>query len=461
MDHRDPFMVADLGVLASRHRAFCQALPRVSPFYAVKCNSSVWVLRVLDTLGTGFDCASQVELDQVLGLGVAPSRIIYANPCKPVSHIQYAARHGVRLLTFDSEEELTKVAQHYPGARLVLRLLTEDSESIFPLSAKFGASLEACERLLKSARDLGLAVVGTSFHVGSNCRTPHSFRQAIADCRRVFEMGRAFGHDMSLLDIGGGFPGGEGCEPQFEEMARVINAALAQDFPEGSGVEIIAEPGRFYAASVCMAAINIIAKKAVLESGGRRKLLYYLNDGHYGIFRLFLREPAPSTPIVVKRESQVPSVPASVNWQSWNVLLEYELHEGGELCSDPPLFPCTLYGPTCDAFDKLFQEEVQLPELDVGDWLVFPSMGAYTSSMSSTFNGFPPASTYYAMEPELREPAGDGTLGWEVVVEMLQTPCLLLLMRLSPIPSLCNGPPRPPESAPLSQHQWDLPASLD
>uniref|UniRef100_A0A667GA50 Antizyme inhibitor 2-like n=1 Tax=Lynx canadensis TaxID=61383 RepID=A0A667GA50_LYNCA len=376
-DHRDPFMVADLGVLASRHRAFCQALPRVSPFYAVKCSSSVWVLRVLDTLGTGFDCASQVELDQVLGLGVAPSRIIYANPCKPVSHIQYAARHGVRLLTFDSAEELTKMAQHYPGARLVLRLLTEDSESIFPLSAKFGASLDVCERLLKSARDLGLAVVGTSFHVGSNCRTPHSFRQAIADCRRVFEMGRAFGHDMSLLDIGGGFPGGEGCEPQFEEMARVINAALAQDFPEGIGVEIIAEPGRFYAASVCMAAVNIIAKKAVLESGvwaSRRKLLYYLNDGHYGIFRLFLREPAP--------------IPALCSLQ--------------ELCSDPPLFPCTLYGPTCDAFDKLFREEVQLPELDVGDWLVFPSMGAYTSSMSSTFNGFPPASTYYTMEPELR-----------------------------------------------------------
>uniref|UniRef100_A0A673UKL4 Antizyme inhibitor 2 n=1 Tax=Suricata suricatta TaxID=37032 RepID=A0A673UKL4_SURSU len=336
-DSRDPFMVANLGVLASRHRAFCQALPRVSPFYAVKCNNSIWVLRVLASLGTGFDCASQLELEQVLGLGVAPSRIIYANPCKPVSHIQYAARHGVQLLTFDSEEELTKVAQHYPGARLVLRLWTQDSESVFPLSAKFGASLEACECLLKSARDLGLTVVGTSFHVGSNCQTPHSFMQAVADCRRVFEMGRAFGHDMSLLDIGGGFPGAEGCEPQFEEMARVISAALAQDFPEGSGVEIIAEPGRFYTASVCMAAVNIIAKKAVLEAGGRRKLLYFLNDGHYGIFRIFLREPLPRMPIVVK-----------------------------EFCSEPPLFPCTLYGPTCDAFDKLFQEEVQLPELDVG-----------------------------------------------------------------------------------------------
>ena len=51
-------------------------------------------------------------------------------------------------------------------------------------------------------------------------------------------------------------------------MAGVINTALAQDFPKGSGIEIIAEPGRFYATSVCMTAINIIAKKAVLEPGG-------------------------------------------------------------------------------------------------------------------------------------------------------------------------------------------------
>lgn len=59
----------------------------------------------------------QVELEQVLGLGVAPSRIIYAHPCKPISCLQYAAHHGVQLMTFDSEEELTKVARHHPGAR--------------------------------------------------------------------------------------------------------------------------------------------------------------------------------------------------------------------------------------------------------------------------------------------------------------------------------------------------------
>jgi len=44
------------------------------------------------------------------------------------------------------------------------------------------------------------------FLVGSNCQTVRAFTQALADCRRVFEMG--------LLDIGGGFLGEEGCEPK-------------------------------------------------------------------------------------------------------------------------------------------------------------------------------------------------------------------------------------------------------
>ncbi|KAM7324241.1 hypothetical protein ACRRTK_016546 [Alexandromys fortis] len=336
---QDPFMVADLDVLACRHQTFLQALPQVQPFYAVKCNSSPWVLLILAALGTGFDCASQGELEQVLGLGVAPSRIIFANPCKAISHIQYAARRGVQLLTFDSEEELAKVAQHHPGA---------------------------------------------SFHVGSDCQTPQSYRQAIADCHCVFDMGRRVGHCMSLLDLGGGFPGTEGSEAKFEEIATVINAARAQYFPEGTGVQVIAEPGRFYAESVCTAAVNIIAKKASLEPGGHRKMAYYLNEGHYGSFRISLREPVPRIPIVVK-----------------------------EFPSEPRLFPCTLYGPTCDAFDRLSLKEVQLPELDVGDWLIFPDMGAYKISMSSTFNGFPIITVYNAVGPQLRQQYPHGVIGNE------------------------------------------------
>lgn len=73
-----------------------------------------WEQRAAPTLAFP---SCQGELEQVLSLGVDPSRIIFANPCKAVSHICYAARCGVQLLTFDSEEELIKLARHHPGAR--------------------------------------------------------------------------------------------------------------------------------------------------------------------------------------------------------------------------------------------------------------------------------------------------------------------------------------------------------
>ncbi|XP_051846779.1 antizyme inhibitor 2-like [Antechinus flavipes] len=358
-DERDAFMVADLGVLAEQHQIFLKTLPRVIPFFAVKCNNSPSVLQVLANLGVGFDCASRGELEQVLKMGINPSRIIYANTCKQISYLQYAASHGVQLMTFDCEEELAKVAKFHPTARMVLRIWTEDSESMFPLSAKFGAPLDKCGHLLSIAKDLGVTVVGSAFHVGSGCQTPESFHQAIANARRVFDLGLQMGHPMGFLDIGGGFPGQNNFVPTFEELAVVINRALDQYFPESSGVKIIAEPGRYYASKMCTAVLNIIGKKNVMGKEGGRKLMYYVNDGFYNSFALMLRE----------KETRIPRVVKKFNCK-------------------PCLYPSTLWGPTCDAFDRLGPTEIMLPELHVGDWLVFEDMGAYTRTINTTFNGF-------------------------------------------------------------------------
>ena len=53
----------------------------------------------------------------MLDIGVAPRRIIYANPCKQISHLQYAATKGVDMMTFDSELELHKVKRDFPSAK--------------------------------------------------------------------------------------------------------------------------------------------------------------------------------------------------------------------------------------------------------------------------------------------------------------------------------------------------------
>ena len=91
-DTEDAFFVADLGDVARKIVQWAQLLPRVEPFYAVKCNPDHQVVSILASLGTGFDCASKAEMRQVLDLGVSPDRIIYAHPCKPASHLALRGR---------------------------------------------------------------------------------------------------------------------------------------------------------------------------------------------------------------------------------------------------------------------------------------------------------------------------------------------------------------------------------
>ncbi|XP_048448310.1 ornithine decarboxylase-like, partial [Rhincodon typus] len=207
MENTDAFSVADLGDLVHQHLLWQRTLPRVKPFYAVKCNSSKLVAQILAQMGLGFDCASKNEIAMIRDIGVPAQRIIYANPCKEVSHIKYAVSRGVQMMTFDNEDELLKVAMNHPTAKMVLRIAVNDFTSQSPLSSKFGASMSECRQLLEYAKALNLDTIGVSFHVGSGCTDPKIFAQAIADARVVFDIGINLGFQMYLLDIGGGFPG--------------------------------------------------------------------------------------------------------------------------------------------------------------------------------------------------------------------------------------------------------------
>ena len=228
---------------------------------AVKCNPDPYVLRLLAGLGTGFDCASNNEIKQVLDVGVSPDRVIFANPCKATSFIRSAARAGVHVMTFDNTDELHKVARAHPGAKLVVRILTDDSKSLCRLGLKFGAPLVTVPALLAKARELGLDVIGVSFHVGSGSYDSHAFADAVARARAAFDMGREAGYTFTLLDVGGGFE-----DATFEATAQVLRDALERHFPARDrlrdGVRLIAEPGRYFVAKAFSLAANIIARRA-------------------------------------------------------------------------------------------------------------------------------------------------------------------------------------------------------
>ena len=100
--------------------------------------------------------------------------------------------------------------------------------------------------------------------------------------------------------------------------------------------------------------------------------MYILNDGVYGAFRFVLDEPCMRAPRVVKASDDSESECAC--------------------------YPSTLFGPALDPGDKLCT--VSLPELNIGDWLYYKDMGAYSESCSSSFNGFVRPKVHYFVRDE-------------------------------------------------------------
>jgi ornithine decarboxylase len=96
--------VVDLGAVLRKYKEWVTNLPRVKPFYAVKCNPNAAILHTLASLGVNFDCASKNEIQRILGLGVSAKRIIYANPTKMKNQIKYASSAGVEMMTFDNAD---------------------------------------------------------------------------------------------------------------------------------------------------------------------------------------------------------------------------------------------------------------------------------------------------------------------------------------------------------------------
>jgi ornithine decarboxylase len=236
----------------------------------MKCNPNTAIIKTLASLGANFDCASKAEIQQILGSGVAATRIIYANPTKMRSHIDYAKSCGVELMTFDNADELRKIAQVYPSAKLVLRIITDDSNSVCRFSTKFGAPMASCPKLLELAKELNLNVVGVSFHVGSGCMSVSSFSAAIKSAHEVFREAEKYGFKCSILDLGGGWPGTNDEGIDFEEIANCVRPLVDELFPPE--VEIIAEPGRFFVAASHTLVVNVFAKRTMEEGNGQKKL---------------------------------------------------------------------------------------------------------------------------------------------------------------------------------------------
>lgn len=355
--NEDPFYILSLKDVSDKWHRWVEKIPRVTCFYAVKCNDDERVLKTLADLGAGFDCASRKEIEKILNLNVDKEKIVYTHTAKQVSHLKYSAEKEIKKLTFDSIEELQKIKDHHPNAEVVLRIRFDASKAIINLGLKFGCDpINEAPEFIKICKEMKMNLVGISFHVGSGTLDYGIFVDALAKVRELFEFAKKFEFNeefnLNFVDIGGGFIGYD--LKYLDSYAESINRGIEKYFPDES-VQIISEPGRYFVDSAFKIATQVILKK----KGTDGQIHYYMNEGIYMSFLIsFIYEEKLSFTIVRRTERSDKSEKLSTVW-----------------------------GCTCNSKDKILGDKL-IEEMEIGDWMIFHNMGAYTNTVSTSFNGF-------------------------------------------------------------------------
>lgn len=343
-----PLLVLSIEQIEKNYKFLQKYLPQVKIHYAMKANPDLRILERLAELGSCFDVASDGEIRTLSELGIDGSRLIYANPIKTNAGFRACSAANVTRMTFDSESEITKIAQATPGATVLLRLRIDNAKAHVDLNKKFGAPREKALELLKAAQAAGLNAAGIAFHVGSQTVVADPYLEAMDIVREIFAEAKTQDLDLHILDIGGGFPiPAPGVHFNLATMLKQINARLEEDFAH---CEIWAEPGRY----MCGTAMNLLTSViGVNERNGQ--VWYFLDDGIYGSF-------------------------SGVIFDQWDFkLISFK--------KDTEKHQATFAGPSCDSLDIMFRGKLTVP-LEVGDILLVPMCGAYTSASATTFNGF-------------------------------------------------------------------------
>jgi ornithine decarboxylase len=327
----------------------------------VKANSTQEIIETLFKEGSSFDVASYNEFMQVYQYirhfekeqkkYFVWDKIIFSNTIKDRYTLSKIKQYKP-LVTYDNIDELKKLKEHCSTAGLVLRVKVPDTGSQVEMSTKFGAEPGDARQLIQQAFDMGLKVEGISFHVGSQCTNFDNYTAALAITAEIFNDARKKGYGLNLVDIGGGFPVPYDPQvPEFAKLGTLLNSEFKRLFPDD--IEIVAEPGRFIAATAAILVSEIIGK-------ARRdgKVFYHINDGVYHTF-------------------------SGVVYDHW--IPNFRAFRKG------PTEICAVVGPTCDSFDKI-SLSIELPgNLEIGDLLLTENIGAYSTASTTRFNGFDPA----------------------------------------------------------------------
>lgn len=400
--------VVDLAKVAKKYQEWKHYFPNIELFYATKCNSDPVINKFLAKLGCGFDCASYNEIKAIMDFDVKPENIIFSNPIKFVDHIKSAKERGVMKSTFDSEEELEKISKYFPESEVVIRLKTADENSAIQLSKKFGAAEKYWETLVKKCQKLNLNLIGVSFHIGTGSYDTSTFDKSLKDSKKVFELAKQYGFELSFLDIGGGFPGTDDATPSFKDFAAQVNYSIKKYFSDYDNLRIIGEPGRFMVTESHYLITQVISRrvndeKVLLEEMEKLEIAMgpiknnkRIKTNHSNRNQYFIKE--------------------STSLSFSNKLFENCSYKPKfiEDHSNEPTYESYIYGQSNFKNDKI-GDNIDLPILKRNEYIYWENMGAYTTSIGRgieyNLNPMTESTFYVWVDDSLFNPSDDYDYG--------------------------------------------------
>lgn len=328
--------------------------------YAMKANSSLAILRMLQELGAGVDIVSGGELFRAREAGFAGSDVVFSGVGKTVHEIEQALDDRVLLLNIESEAELLAIdavaAARDIVASVAIRVnpeVTVNTPHAYIKTGekgqKFGIPRDDVERIAQLVMDLPhVQLKGLGMHLGSQISNADPMRDALPRLLEVIAQVRAQGHVLEYMDVGGGLAvpyAPTDALADVDDYAALVRAAAIE-----TGLKLMLEPGRF-----------IVADSGVLLT----EVLY--------------RKHAAGKDFVVTDAGMNDLIRPAL-YQAFHQIEPVEATDG-ELVAD-------VVGPICESGDFYAKDRV-LPDVQAGQLLAVRTAGAYGYTMSSNYNSRP------------------------------------------------------------------------
>jgi len=333
--------------------------------YAVKANSALAILKLLDRAGAGFDIVSGGELERVLAVNkAAAARVVFSGVGKTAPEIDLALRSGILLFNVESEGELDLLAERAAKlkkrARIALRVNPDVFAETHPYIStglrehKFGIDIQRARAVYRNAaRSRWIEPAGVSVHIGSQIRTADPFGAAASRVAALVRNLRKDGLPIRFLDAGGGLGIEYHLEFPFHPEEKVQQyAAALKEAVKGLDVQLLLEPGRFF-----------VAQAGALLA----RVLYVKKNGS----KTFVIVDAAMNDLIR------PSL-----YQAYHEIVPVAPRKGARKIT------ADVVGPVCESGD-FFARDREISAVRPGDLVAILDAGAYGQSLASNYNSRP------------------------------------------------------------------------